>query len=172
MFGLIVCNRKVLTKEEQERYQAVYCGLCRAIKKRYGQIERLSLNYDMTFLAILLNGLYEENNDSKEMHCPLHPLQKRRIFENQYIDYAADMTILLAYYKCKDDWKDEANQIVIQAQKKLKEEGKQMDKAVKKQLKSANAALQKCLSRLRVDKVTQEDINKLKCAKEEVERLL
>lgn len=65
----------------------------------------------------------------------------------------------------------EANQIVIQAQKKLKEEGKQMDKAVKKQLKSANAALQKCLSRLRVDKVTQEDINKLKCAKEEVERL-
>lgn len=66
----------------------------------------------------------------------------------------------------------EANQIVIQAQKKLKEEGKQMDKAVKKQLKSANAALQKCLSRLRVDKVTQEDINKLKCAKEEVERLL
>lgn len=94
------------------------------------------------------------------------------MFENQYIDYAADMTILLAYYKCKDDWKDEANQIVIQAQKKLKEEGKQMDKAVKKQLKSANAALQKCLSRLRADKVTQEDINKLKCAKEEVERLL
>ena len=94
------------------------------------------------------------------------------MFENQYIDYAADMTILLAYYKCKDDWKDEANQIVIQAQKKLKEEGKQMDKAVKKQLKSANAALQKYLSRLRVDKVTQEDINKLKCAKEEVERLL
>ena len=66
----------------------------------------------------------------------------------------------------------EANQIVIQAQKKLKEEGKQMDKAVKKQLRSANAALQKCLSRLRVDKVTQEDINKLKCAKEKVERLL
>ena len=64
------------------------------------------------------------------------------MFENQYIDYAADMTILLAYYKCKDDWKDEANQIVIQAQKKLKEERKQMDKAVKKQLKSANAALQ------------------------------
>ena len=94
------------------------------------------------------------------------------MFENQYIDYAADMTILLAYYKCKDDWKDEANQIVIQAKKKLKEEGKQMDKAVKKQLKSANAALQKCLSRLRVYKVTQEDINKLKCAKEEVERLL
>ena len=94
------------------------------------------------------------------------------MFENQYIDYAADMTILLAYYKCKDDWKDEANQIVIQAQKQLKEEGKQMDKAVKKQLKSANAALQKYLSRLRVDKVTQEDINKLKYAKEEVERLL
>ena len=33
------------------------------------------------------------------------------MFENQYIDYAADMTILLAYYKCKDDWKDEAKKM-------------------------------------------------------------
>ncbi|MGN0314649.1 MAG: molecular chaperone DnaK [Fusicatenibacter sp.] len=66
----------------------------------------------------------------------------------------------------------EANQLVIKAQQKLKEEGKQMDKAARKQLKSANTALQKCLSKLRVDKVTQEDIDKLKRAKEEVARLV
>ena len=59
MFGSIVCNKKELTKEELERYQSTYCGLCRAIKNRYGQIERIALNYDMTFLAILLNGLDE-----------------------------------------------------------------------------------------------------------------
>ncbi|MGN0404674.1 MAG: molecular chaperone DnaK [Bariatricus sp.] len=66
----------------------------------------------------------------------------------------------------------EANQLVIRAQQKLKEEGKQMERADKKQLKSANSALQKCLSKLRVDKVTQEDIDKLKNAKEEVARML
>lgn len=107
MFGSIVCNKKELTKEELERYQSTYCGLCRAIKNRYGQIERIALNYDMTFLAILLNGLYEECNDEKTIRCSVHPFCKQKIFVNKYIDYAADMTILLAYYKCKDDWEDE-----------------------------------------------------------------
>lgn len=107
MFGTIICNKKELTEEESHRYQSVYCGLCKAIEKQYGQIQRMSLNYDMTFLALFLNGLYEENNDSKEIWCPVHPLKKRQILQNKYIEYAADMTILLAYYKCKDDWEDE-----------------------------------------------------------------
>lgn len=107
MFGSIICNKKELTKEELARYQSTYCGLCRAIKNRYGQVERMALNYDMTFLAILLNGLYEEYSDEKVIHCSIHPFRKQKIYENKYIDYAADMTILLAYYKCKDDWKDE-----------------------------------------------------------------
>lgn len=107
MFGTIVCNKKELTKEEQARYQGMYCGLCRAIKNRYGQLERMTLNYDMTFLALFLNALYEENNDSSTFRCPVHPLKEQPVFANKYIDYAADMTILLAYYKCKDDWEDE-----------------------------------------------------------------
>lgn len=107
MFGIIVSNPKALTQEESGRYRSVYCGLCRALRTRYGQIERMALNYDMTFLALLLNGLYEENNDSEEIWCPMHPLKKECVIRNKYIDYAADMTILLAYYKCIDDWQDE-----------------------------------------------------------------
>lgn len=107
MFGTIICNKKGLTKKELARYQGVYCGLCKAIKGRYGQLGRLSLNYDMAFLALLLNGLYEESNAEQWIRCPVHPLKEREVFQNKYIDYAADMTILLAYYKCKDDWEDE-----------------------------------------------------------------
>ncbi len=107
MFGTIICNKNELTEEELARYQGVYCGLCRAIKSRYGQWERMSLNYDMTFFALLLNGLYDENNDSTMIRCPVHPLKKRMIFQNKYINYAADMTVLLAYYKSRDDWEDE-----------------------------------------------------------------
>lgn len=107
MFGSIICNKRELTKEEAARYQSAYCGLCRAIRDRYGQPERMTVNFDMTFLAILLNGLYEECNDEKEIRCPAHPLKERKIFENKYIDYAADMTVLLSYHKCMDDWKDE-----------------------------------------------------------------
>ncbi len=107
MFGSIICNKKELTKEENEIYQSAYCGLCRAIKKRYGQVERLTVNYDMTFLAVFLNSLYDESDEEKIIRCPIHPLRTQKVFENKYIDYAADMTILLSYYKCKDDWKDE-----------------------------------------------------------------
>lgn len=107
MFGTIICNKEELTEEELKRYQSAYCGLCRALKSRYGQIERMTLNYDMTFLALLLNGLYEEKEISKPIRCPVHPFKQKEIMENKYIDYAADMTILLAYFKCKDDWEDE-----------------------------------------------------------------
>lgn len=107
MFGTIICNKKELSKEEQERYRRTYCGLCRAIRNRYGHAERASLNYDMTFLAMFLNSLYEEKNEEKIIRCPVHPLKPQSIYENKYIDYAADMTILFSCYKCKDDWEDE-----------------------------------------------------------------
>ena len=107
MFGTIVCNKKELSKEELARYQSTYCGLCRAIKSRHGQLERMTVNYDMTFLALFLNGLYEADNEEKQFRCPVHPLKEQGVFSNKYINYAADMTILLSYYKCKDDWEDE-----------------------------------------------------------------
>lgn len=107
MFGSIICNKKELTTKESARYQSAYCGLCRAIRSRYGQMERMTVNYDMTFLAILLNSLYDECNDEEVIRCPAHPFKRKKIFENKYINYAADMTILLSYYKCMDDWNDE-----------------------------------------------------------------
>ena len=33
MFGYIECNRSKLSKEELERYQSVYCGLCRNLRE-------------------------------------------------------------------------------------------------------------------------------------------
>lgn len=107
MFGYILCNRKNLSQEEKDRYQSVYCGLCRALGKRFGTIHRSSLSYDMTFLALFLTALYEPAEASAEFTCVLHPLHKKNGAENPYIDYAADMTIAMAYYKCQDDWMDE-----------------------------------------------------------------
>lgn len=49
MFGYIGCVKEKLSEEEQKRYQSIYCGLCRNLKERYGQVERLCLSYDMLF---------------------------------------------------------------------------------------------------------------------------
>jgi len=107
MFGTVVCNVNELTEEEISRYQSTYCGLCFALKKHYGQLCRLTLNYDMSFMAMLLSSLYEGENKVLSERCLAHGLRKQEVFSNKYIDYAADMTILLAYYKCMDDWSDE-----------------------------------------------------------------
>ena len=44
----------MLPQADRERYEAAYCGLCLTMKKQYGAISRLFLNYDFVFLGILL----------------------------------------------------------------------------------------------------------------------
>ena len=107
MFGYIECNRSKLSSEELERYQGVYCGLCRNLKSRYGELERLSLSYDMTFAVLFLSSLYEPEERVERFRCSVHPLKIRTSIENRFTDYAADMTVALAYFKALDDWKDE-----------------------------------------------------------------
>lgn len=107
MFGYIVVNRPELKIREFDRYQEYYCGLCRALKKEYGPKGQISLSYDVTFLGILLTALYEPETNRKNDRCIVHPLQKKPYIENECLTYAAQMNLLLTYYKCVDDWHDE-----------------------------------------------------------------
>ncbi|MDO4632831.1 MAG: DUF5685 family protein [Eubacteriales bacterium] len=107
MVGYIVVNKDELKVKDFETYRAYYCGLCRQLKKNYGISGQLSLTYDMTFLAILLTGLYEPETTDTRRKCTAHPLTRHRERINEFTDYAADMNLLLSYYKCEDDWKDE-----------------------------------------------------------------
>lgn len=107
MFGLVTANFKELTKEQKNRYGAVYCGICRQIRQRSSQLSRLGLSYDMAFLALLLMSLYEPEETGGDNACMLHPIQKRSWVENEYITYAADLNVVLAYYNALDDWQDD-----------------------------------------------------------------
>lgn len=107
MFGYMTVAQNKLTKEQFARFKQGYCGLCRSLGKRYGQLERLTLSNDMTFLALLLSSLYEPREESGALFCPLHPLKKRAFIRNACFDYAADMNVILAYFKSLDDRADE-----------------------------------------------------------------
>lgn len=102
------------------RYQEMYCGVCRSLQHRHGPLARCSLNFDMTFLALFLTALYEPEEKNSRYLCPVHPLRKRNVLSEPYIDYAADMTVALAYYKCLDDWKDEKKRARLTYAKLLK----------------------------------------------------
>ena len=108
MFGFVTASAKELSKEQQKRYNAVYCGICRQIRIRASQTARLALSYDMAFLALLLMSLYEPEETSGQRACHLHPIHPKPWVDNVYIQYAADMNVALAYYKARDDWQDDA----------------------------------------------------------------
>ncbi len=107
MFGYINVNSQELSKENKDIYQGYYCGLCHSLRDNFGTKCQLLLNYDMTFLVVLLTGLYETNTDSKDFVCALHPLKRRCSYSNEITDYAAAMNVALAYHNLVDDWKDD-----------------------------------------------------------------
>lgn len=107
MFGYININQKELSEEDKKTYQAYYCGLCRKLKHNCGTKGQMLLNYDMTFLIVLLTGLYELENQASEFICALHPTRKQTVWVNAATDYAADMNVMLAYHNLMDDWRDD-----------------------------------------------------------------
>lgn len=109
MFGVAVARLDQVSDAEKERYQALYCGLCRAIKRRYGQISRAALSYDLAFLAMFLDSLAEPEERCGAERCVAHPAKRMPFCESAYSDYAADLSIALAYHKCLDDIADEGS---------------------------------------------------------------
>jgi len=107
MFGYVSASWKELTREQQDRYGSVYCGICRRIRIQSGQAARLGLSYDMAFLALLLMSLYEPEEESGKNHCLVHPVKRRPWVDNPCVQYSADMNVALAYYNCLDDWQDD-----------------------------------------------------------------
>ena len=107
MFGFVTANLKELSKEQQERYGGIYCGICLRIRDQASQIARAGLSYDMAFLAALLMSLYEPEETSGPLRCGIHPLRRRNWIDNEFIRYSADMNVALAYYNFLDDWEDD-----------------------------------------------------------------
>ncbi len=107
MFGYMIADIPALSEAARGRYRGCYCGLCRAIGRRCGQRCRCCLAYDMAFLTLTLNSLYEPEEASEALPCPIHPLRKRRSWTSPVTDYAADMNVLLARLNALDDWLDD-----------------------------------------------------------------
>ena len=108
MFGYVTPLKPELKVREYESFKSYYCGICMHIKDGFGNIPRMSLNYDMTFLGLLLDGLHKEERSFKIQRCIVHPLKKKpMIVNNKALAYAAAMNVSLVYYKLLDDVADD-----------------------------------------------------------------
>lgn len=105
MFGYVRPPLQNLPQEEADRFRRVYCGLCHTLGKRYGAAARLILNYDFTYLAILLSDKEEGEIHSKR--CVVHPVHPREYQEeSSAMELAADESVILAYWQLRDGVED------------------------------------------------------------------
>jgi len=86
------------------------------------------LNYDMTFLVLLLSSLYEPEEQGGDSVCIAHPFKSRKWQRSEVTDYAADMNLVLAYHKCKDDWHDDKKVLALAEAAALKRGYKRVEK--------------------------------------------
>ena len=64
---------------------------------------------------------------------------------------------------------DESKSLLAKTQQAMKNAGKSLEKAEKKQLKADCSALEKCLKKIRLDKVSETDVQNLRAAKQQLE---
>ncbi len=143
MFGYVTINKMELKFKEYYSYKGYYCGLCKRLKTKFGNKSRLTLNYDITFLILLLSSLYEPNNKIYNERCIVHPGKKQLVIQNEITDYAASLNVILSYYNLMDNWKDDrdykslAAALVLESKfKKSNSELNEISETIKARLKN------------------------------------
>lgn len=101
MYGYVRPVKGELKLSEYERFRGVYCGLCHELARRYGFASRFLVNYDLTFLAMLLAE--DGPAETCPRRCPAHPFSKTQCLERcPSLQTAADMSVVLGWWKLAD----------------------------------------------------------------------
>ncbi len=108
VFGYIKPYVQALTVAEFEAYKGAYCGLCRTMGALTGQASRLTLNYDLAFLALFRMAAERIPSSFSRRGCVAHPVSHRNIMKrNPALEYAAAASAVLTAGKIADNANDE-----------------------------------------------------------------
>lgn len=107
MFGYVRPCRPELKCKDFDLYRATYCGLCRCLRRRYGLLAPMFLNFDFTFLALVLWSA-EERFTPCAGRCHANPLRKEPMCpDSPALEQAADESMVLTWWKLRDAVADE-----------------------------------------------------------------
>ena len=157
MFGYIcpkVCELKVCEFEEYKRY---YCGLCKALQKDYSRRSALFLSNDCVFIYILLSALAEDGPEYQKNRCLLHGDRRaREVAIGGFSDYAAALSVMLAYWKADDDVRDTGRFRSRVSRSMLKSAMKKAEKRYPEAAKAVSDMIN-CVSGLEAEKSSDMD---------------
>ncbi|TDT60906.1 DUF5685 family protein [Fonticella tunisiensis] len=112
MFGYVTPLKGELKIKEYDVFRAYYCGLCSEIGRK-SYVSKFTLTYDMAFLAVLLSSTYLDKEIGVKSFCPFKMKKVLTMKSNPYIEYAADMNIILSNRKLMDDYNDDKNYVSL-----------------------------------------------------------
>jgi hypothetical protein len=111
MFGLMKLDKCCASSADKQRFRFFYCGVCKAVGKQFGHKMRLSVNYDIAFLAGILSELSGETEKACQWdhafyhaNCFILPREVPPSFS-----IAAAVNVLLAKLTVDDKIEDSSN---------------------------------------------------------------
>ena len=112
IFGYAVPFKPELKFREYDCYKMYYCGVCKSISRNFGQLSRFGLVHETATLALILNLAAQTAGSPVLLHksCIAHPHKKTNaVIQNEAVDYAAAINVLMVYFKLLDSWQDDRN---------------------------------------------------------------
>ena len=107
MFGYVRPLRQEMKCGEFDLYRATYCGLCRCLRRRCGLLAPMFLNFDFTFLTLLL-WQPEDRFAPCRGRCHANPLRRLPMCPHSpQLELAADESVILTWWKLRDGVRDE-----------------------------------------------------------------
>ena len=156
MFGYVIIDKPNILIKDYQTYRAYYCGLCKSIGKQSGSLMRLTLNYDIVFLALLAHNIEDKDPEFKKGHCYIHPIRKIEYIEpNDITLKIADINTILGYYKVLDDVIDNGKH------RGIKSAIKPYYKKAKKRMPEFDSSCDRCYTKLRELEKEKADIETL-----------
>lgn len=108
MLGYLHPRLKNSNPKIKEQYKALYCGLCHSLKKNYGYRGIVCLNYEVTFLLLLIISASERDSVIFHGSCCLTPFVRVPFIDylNREVKTAADISIVVSSFEIKDNVND------------------------------------------------------------------
>lgn len=108
MLGYVRTCKPEMKIKYYEAYRGIYCSLCKTLGKQYGVLSRMLLSYDVTFLIVVMLSVRNALPSFKKGRCPFNPAKRCNycIDCNSDFSFAAAFTVLMFYYKVRDNIAD------------------------------------------------------------------
>ncbi|MCL2540014.1 MAG: DUF5685 family protein [Firmicutes bacterium] len=104
MFGYVVPNYNDISLWDYAVLRGHYCGLCLAIKREFGNIPRLTINYDFAFVSVFLHAVTKTTFTFDTMRCIGNGFCKKDyVPATPLLNRIASANVIFAYHRAMDN---------------------------------------------------------------------